>query len=91
MEIPIVIDSDTANLRHDIRASVFDLPANTAFRAQVSVMNGHHAGPPSDTIDFKTSEGGQFFCRILGVWLSIKYNVFFGSTDTLIKMAYLQD
>lgn len=57
IEVPIVIDSDMANLRHDIRASIFDLPANTAFRAQVSVMNGHRAGPPSDTIDFKTSEG----------------------------------
>ncbi|XP_061178933.1 neuroglian-like [Saccostrea echinata] len=57
VEVPITIDPDTAHLSHDMRASISSLPANTAFRAQVSVMNGHHTGPPSDTIDFKTSEG----------------------------------
>ncbi|XP_022300352.2 neuroglian-like [Crassostrea virginica] len=57
MEVSILIDLDSADFHHDVRASILDLPANTAFRAQVSVMNGHYTGPPSDTIDFKTSEG----------------------------------
>ena len=59
MEVSILIDLDSADFHHDVRASILDLPANTAFRAQVSVMNGHYTGPPSDTIDFKTSEGGK--------------------------------
>ncbi|KAK3101285.1 hypothetical protein FSP39_002402 [Pinctada imbricata] len=41
----------------DVRATVNDLPPNTALRAQVSVMNDHYTGQPSDTIDFSTPEG----------------------------------
>ncbi|XP_041350235.1 neuroglian-like [Gigantopelta aegis] len=41
----------------DVRVSVLDLPAYTALRAQVAVMNQHYTGPPSQTIDFFTPEG----------------------------------
>ncbi|XP_045164292.1 neuroglian-like isoform X1 [Mercenaria mercenaria] len=43
--------------RLNVRAAIDDLPAYTALRAQVSVMNTHYTGPPSQTIDFTTPEG----------------------------------
>lgn len=51
--------------RPDVRAVLDMLPAHTALRAQVAVMNTHYTGPPSQTIDFTTPEGGtpeQFYC-----------------------------
>ena len=45
--------------RVDVRAAIDNLPAYTALRAQVSVMNTHYTGPPSQTIDFSTPEGGK--------------------------------
>jgi len=44
--------------RPDVRAVLDMLPAYTALRAQVAVMNTHYTGPPSQTIDFTTPEGG---------------------------------
>ena len=44
----------------DMRVSVLDLPAYTALRAQVAVMNTHYTGPPSQTIDFFTPEGSEY-------------------------------
>ena len=44
----------------DMRVSVLDLPAYTALRAQVAVMNTHYTGPPSQTIDFFTPEGSEW-------------------------------
>ena len=45
--------------RVDVRFAIDNLPAYTALRAQVSVMNTHYTGPPSQTIDFSTPEGGK--------------------------------
>lgn len=45
--------------RPDVRAVLDKLPAHTALRAQVAVMNTHYTGPPSQTIDFTTPEGGK--------------------------------
>ncbi|XP_067685215.1 neuroglian-like isoform X1 [Haliotis asinina] len=41
----------------DVRVALADIPAYTALRAQVAVMNTHYTGPPSQTIDFFTPEG----------------------------------
>ncbi|XP_025107888.1 neuroglian-like [Pomacea canaliculata] len=51
----------------DMRVAVADLPAYTALRAQVSVMNTHYSGPPSQTIDFFTPEGAPSAVRELHV------------------------
>ena len=48
----------------DMRVSVLDLPAYTALRAQVAVMNTHYTGPPSQTIDFFRPEGSEC-CLVL--------------------------
>jgi hypothetical protein len=58
-EVDFVMD---AGQQHglDIRVSVLDLPAYTALRAQVAVMNTHFTGPPSQTIDFLTPEGSTY-------------------------------
>ncbi|XP_076448650.1 neuroglian-like [Babylonia areolata] len=59
----------TPGQRHgpDMRVSVLDLPAYTALRAQVAVMNTHYTGPPSQTIDFFTPEGTPSSVRELHV------------------------
>uniref|UniRef100_A0A0L8G641 Fibronectin type-III domain-containing protein n=1 Tax=Octopus bimaculoides TaxID=37653 RepID=A0A0L8G641_OCTBM len=41
----------------DIRATVTNLPAYTAMRAQVCVMNTHFVGHPSNIANFHTPEG----------------------------------
>ncbi|KAL3853695.1 hypothetical protein ACJMK2_017217, partial [Sinanodonta woodiana] len=56
IEVDIVMDKESHS-QPDIRASIENLPAYTALRAQVSVMNTHYTGPPSQIIDFFTPEG----------------------------------
>lgn len=41
----------------EVRASISNLPAYTAMRAQVCVMNTHFVGHPSNVVDFFTPEG----------------------------------
>ncbi|XP_052277311.1 neuroglian-like isoform X2 [Dreissena polymorpha] len=55
-EVDIVITREDHD-RPDVRAAIDGLPANTALRAQVSVMNTHYTGPSSQIIDFLTPEG----------------------------------
>lgn len=43
----------------DIRATVTNLPAYTAMRAQVCVMNTHFVGHPSNIANFHTPEGSK--------------------------------
>lgn len=63
-EIDIIVDSYDYERGPDVRAAIHDLPAYEALRAQVVVMNSHYAGPPSQTIDFLTPEGGQSRCSL---------------------------
>lgn len=57
-EVDIMITKSDRS-RPDVRATIDDLPAYTALRAQVSVMNIHNVGKPSQIIDFFTLEGGE--------------------------------
>lgn len=43
----------------EVRASISNLPAYTAMRAQVCVMNTHFVGHPSNVVDFFTPEGSK--------------------------------
>lgn len=52
-----IIMTKSDHHRVDVRAAIDNLPAYTALRAQVSVMNTHYTGPPSQIIDFFTPEG----------------------------------
>ena len=59
-EVDVVVESgDGVPELRDVRAAISGLPAYTALRAQVAVMNDHYTGPPSETIDFSTPEGGN--------------------------------
>ena len=60
-EVDIIVDTGNRYILPDVRAAIEGLPAYTALRAQVSVMNGHYTGPPSLTVDFVTPEGGELF------------------------------
>ena len=55
-----IIMTKSDHHRVDVRAAIDNLPAYTALRAQVSVMNTHYTGPPSQIIDFFTPEGGEY-------------------------------
>jgi hypothetical protein len=54
------VDAGDGYYLRDVRAAISGLPAYTALRAQVTVMNDHYTGPPSETIDFSTPEGGMY-------------------------------
>lgn len=56
-EVDVVVDEGEGYYLRDVRAAISGLPAYTALRAQVTVMNAHYTGPPSETIDFSTPEG----------------------------------
>lgn len=56
-EVDVVVDAGDGYYLRDVRAAISGLPAYTALRAQVTVMNDHYTGPPSETIDFSTPEG----------------------------------
>ncbi|XP_033746160.1 neuroglian-like isoform X1 [Pecten maximus] len=56
-EVDVVVETTEGYQLPDVRAAIDGLPAYTALRAQVAVMNGHYTGMPSQTIDFKTPEG----------------------------------
>ncbi|WAR26154.1 NRG-like protein [Mya arenaria] len=55
-EVDILITKED-HYRPDVRAAIDGLPAHTALRAQVSVMNTHYTGPASQVIDLLTPEG----------------------------------
>jgi hypothetical protein len=59
-EVDVVVDAGDGYYLRDVRAAISGLPAYTALRAQVTVMNDHYTGPPSETIDFSTPEGGMY-------------------------------
>ena len=59
-EVDVVVDEGEGYYLRDVRAAISGLPAYTALRAQVTVMNAHYTGPPSETIDFSTPEGGMY-------------------------------
>ncbi|XP_052096594.1 neuroglian-like [Mytilus californianus] len=56
-EVDVIVETSDDMYLRDVRAAISGLPAYTALRAQVSVMNDHYTGPPSATIDFSTPEG----------------------------------
>lgn len=55
----IIVDVGNGYKLPDVRATIEGLPAFCALRAQVAVKNSHYTGPPSQTIDFHTPEGGK--------------------------------
>ncbi|CAG5134977.1 unnamed protein product, partial [Candidula unifasciata] len=56
-EVEIVLGEDLHNHGPQIKVALSDLPAYTALRAHVAVMNSHYTGPFSDLLDFFTPEG----------------------------------
>ncbi|CAL1545528.1 unnamed protein product [Lymnaea stagnalis] len=56
-EVEIVIGDDLHTHGPQIKVALSDLPAYTALRAQVAVMNAHYTGPFSEVLDFFTPEG----------------------------------
>ncbi|CAG5126382.1 unnamed protein product, partial [Candidula unifasciata] len=56
-EIDIVLEEEVYGHSPQIKVTLSDLPAHSALRTQVAVMNSHHTGPFSEIIDFFTPEG----------------------------------
>ncbi|XP_041347734.1 neuroglian-like [Gigantopelta aegis] len=66
-EVDIIMQEQHSDWAPDVRVALPNLPAYTALRAQVAVMNSHYTGPPSQTIDFFTPEGAPGPVRELHV------------------------
>lgn len=58
-EVEIVLGEELHDHGPQIKVALSDLPAYTALRAHVAVMNSHYTGPFSDLLDFFTPEGGR--------------------------------
>ncbi|XP_059147858.1 neuroglian-like [Physella acuta] len=66
-EVEIVIGDELRTHGPRIKVALSDLPAYTALRAQVAVMNAHYTGPFSELLDFFTPEGVPSAVRDLRV------------------------
>ncbi|XP_070193952.1 neuroglian-like [Littorina saxatilis] len=66
-EVDVAVTPQPPERHPVVRATLLDLPANTALRAQVAVRNTHYTGVPSMTIDFFTPEGTPTAVRSLAI------------------------
>ena len=66
-EVDVAVTAQPLERHPVVRATLLDLPANTALRAQVAVRNTHYTGLTSITIDFFTPEGSQCWASLC-VW-----------------------